>query len=541
VQQRQIKLYALALLCAWGLTAAVQAKKKEAPVEVGDPAESAYLTYDYIFVDAPQIEAYLQELIGRLLAAKSVKLDMPDILIRSSEDFDIFTDASRNLVVSTELLRQIGSEDELSAVLGHEISHQILKHPQRKNAARAFPMGLDTLSMVKTAASNSKGASRYSYSGDLNQFGQESLTNIQTANLLWSDLISPSWNRKQERIADQNGFELMRAAGYDPSAFGALFERLHAAAGKRTARLEVLKKVMLAKAKKSKPKKAARKQSDQLATQLQDSLTAEATEAVISGLASFNRDYDSPDERQRLLAEYARAHRERKLSTGKPTGRFKIVLRQGAGARLLADDAAAIQTLNAFTARNVALADKAVRRILPATPGGRVAAPHLNLAVGAWYHTHGKPQIGELYAKAWLAARRPPAQAYVWVAYYQASRRELSPAITTLEQGRKRVGNSQPFLPHLVSLARAAGQKDKAERYTVQCLEEDQKSLGNKVANMVRGQQLPSGLYADCVRRLGHEPEAGKEHNAALSAFKHPVETTKSLTSKVRDKLRRNK
>ena len=80
----------------------------------------------------------------------------------------------------------------------------------------------------------------------------------------------------------------------------------------------------------------------------------------------------------------------------------------------------------------------------------------------------------------------------------------------TLEQGRRRVGNSAPFLPHLVSLARAAGQNDKAEDYAVECLKEDQKNTSNMIANMVRGQQVPSGLYADCVQRLGHVPQPGR-------------------------------
>jgi Zn-dependent protease with chaperone function len=569
VQQRfatQIRCGLLGALCALALIAGAQAKKPEATPgkgppaakpdrpdkpdkpakseapQVADPAESAYLTYDYIFVDSREIEAYLQGMMRRLLAAQGVKLDVPDILIRSCEAFDIFTDANRNIVVSTALLREVGSEDELAAALAHELSHQILKHPQRKNAARAFPMGLETVSLVKTAANRSQGASRTAYSGNLNNMGQESLPNTQAASLIWSDILAPGWNRKQERAADQTGFELMRAAGYDPSAFGALFQKLHAAQGKRSERLELLKKVMLAKAKSSKPKKSAKpaSEADKMADDLKNTLTEGAAEAIVAGLASFNRDYDSPDERQRLLAAYAREHRQKKLSTVRPVRRYKEVLRQGAGARVLAADAAAVQTLNALTSKNMTGADKAVQGVLPKIPYKNLAAPHLNLAAGAWHHVRGRPQVGEQYANAWLAAKRPPAQAYVWVAYYQATRKEFTRAIGTLEQGRKRVGNSAPFLPHLVSLARAAGQKTKAEGYAVECLEEDQKNMGTMMANMVRGQQVPSGLYADCVRRLGHEPQAGKDQNAAFQAIKHPVETTKSLSGKIRDKFRRN-
>jgi len=536
---RQIRVCTLVLLLGALTLAAVADEGKEAS-DLPDPAVSGYLTHDYIFVDAPQIEAYLSGLIRALLAQQGSKLPAPKFLIRSSEEFDIFTDASKNIVISTELLRQVGSEDELSAALGHEISHQILRHPQSKNAARAFPMGLDTISMIKTAANRSQGA-RGVYTGNLNDVGQESLANTQAASLIWSDIFAPAWNRKQERAADQNGFLLMRAAGYDPASFGALFQKLHTAAGQRSARMELLKKVMLARANKSKAKKAPATQGDQMAENLKNSLTEGAAEAIVTGLASFNREYDTPDERQKLLAEYARAHREKKLSTARPVRRFKETLRQGAGARLLAADAAAIKTLNALTAKDMPAADKAVKSILPATAGGRLAAPHLSLAVGAWYHLHGNPQVGEQYAKAWLTAKRPPAQAYVWVAYYQAMRKEFTRSIATLEQGRTRVGNSAPFLPHLVSLARAAGQNDKAEAYTLECLKEDQKNTANRVASLFRGKQVPSGLYADCVQRLGHEPKGADNQNAAVEAMKHPVEATKNLGEKIRGAFHRDK
>ncbi len=522
--------------------AAKEGDKEETPA-LADPAESAYLTRDYIFVDSSAIESYLSGLMRQLLIAKGAKLEVPDILIRSSDAFDIFTDARDNIVITTELLRQVGSEDELTAALGHELSHQIFKHPQRKDAARAFPLGLETVSMIKTAASRSQG-SRSAYTGTLNNMGEESLAGTQAASLIWSDLLAPAWNRKQERAADQNGFELMRAAGYDPSAFGALFQKLHDAAGKRSQRMELLKKAMLAKAHANKPAASAATKpgsADQIAQDMKATLSEGAAEGIITGLASFNRDYDTADERQLQLANYAREHREKQLPTVKPTRRFKEVLRTGSGARLLAADAAAIRTLNALSTHDMATADKNVKIAFPIPSGSRVPSPHLNFAIGAWNHVHGRPKTGEQYARLWLAARRPPAQAYVWVAYYQATRRELSAAIGTLEQGRRRVGSAAPFLPHLVSLARAAGQNDKAEAYALECLKEDQKNTGNMIANMVRGQQVPSGLYADCVQRLGHEPQAGKDQNAALQVLKKPVEASKSLAERMREKLHRDK
>jgi predicted Zn-dependent protease len=528
---QQLRCLGVVLL---GLAGAVRAA--EAPA-VPDAAESAYLTRDFLFVDAPQIENYLRDLAQRLLWAhgdgRSSRLAVPRILLFSSEALDVFTDARHNLLISTGTLRLLDSEDELAAVLGHELSHQLLRHPQQKDSLRAFPVGIDTLAAISTVARGGNAAT----SPELAAFGDQKLANMQAANLLWSDLVAPAWNRKQERAADINGFELMRNAGYDPSAFGSLFQKLGSAAAKRSERMQLLKKVLLARA--SQQKAASRSNSDALAKQLQSGMTEAAVEAGVAGLSTFNRDYDSPDERQKQLASFAGEHRLLKRPSP-AVSHFKSTLRQGAGANLLALDAAAIGTLAALTAGNKPAAEKAVRVLLPAGADGRLASPHLNLALGAWYHASGRPDLGERRARAWLAGKRPPAQGFVWEAYYQATRREWQPAIATLESGRKRVGNSAPFLPHLVSLARAAGQNEVAENYTRDCGKEDRKNAGAMVTSFLRPDALPSGLYADCVRRLGHEPPGSDAKNLVLKTLRTPVQAGKSLTDKLRDKLHRD-
>ena len=145
---------------------------KEAIIEENN--ETAYLARDFIFVDSPEIEGYLRGVARRLLDAKGVKMEAPNILLQSSDSFTVFTDANRNLVVSTGALRSIESEDELAAVLGHELSHLILKHPQNKDAFSALPVGVDAVGSVKGAAAQLKGQSGQ-YSGELKNFGQEGL------------------------------------------------------------------------------------------------------------------------------------------------------------------------------------------------------------------------------------------------------------------------------------------------------------------------------------------------------------------------------
>jgi predicted Zn-dependent protease len=519
-----------------------EAKHKKAEIidaEISEAPESPYLARDFIFVDTNAIENYVGGIVQRLLNAKAVKMPVPNVLIESSDAFDVFTDSRRNLVVSTGALRAVGNEDELAAVLGHEVSHQILKHPQNKDAMNLLPMGMDIIAAVKTTAAQLKGQ-RTVYSGELGKFDQDSLSTTQTASLLWSDFLSPAWNRKQERAADQYGFELMRAAGYDPSAFGTLFQKLHAAEKKRTERLEALKKVLLARVQKSDAKRTAQRkpQTEQakLVDDAKDSVTHGAVDKLVDRLSIFNREYDSPDERQAALAEYARTHREKKRAP-RPAMNLTSTLRAGAGARLLALDATAIATLDSLAAKNVGAATKSVQRLGSAE--AKQPSPHLYLAVGTYYQSRGRPDIGERSARAWLVGKRPPAQAYTWVAYYQAQKKNYAGALETLETGRKRVGVAAPFLPNLVSMARAGGQKPRAEAYTRDCAREDRRNVGNAVTSVFKGKSAPTGLYAECVRRLGYEPKDSSAESVVMHAIKNPVETGKTLKEKVKNAFQR--
>ena len=535
------------LLCGQALS---ETKTAEEPKSTVDPAESAYLTRSLVFVDAPDIERYLRSVIKGLLDASHVVLPLPDILIQSSDAFDAFTDSKQNLVISTAVLREISSEDELAALLGHELSHLILRHPQRKDAMRSVPLGLDTAGYMRATADRLHGASGQVYSGNLSKFGERGLVNTQTASLLWSDVLAPSWNRRQERAADENGLLLMRAAGYNPSAFGTLFQRLHAAQTKRSQRMELLGQIMLARARESAAKSHANLQQgernavtekfDQVSAGLRDKMTEVGVKHVINVLTSFNREYDSPDVRQQNLSKFAHDHRVTGEPPAKPAAHLTDALRQGRGGWLLGLDAAAIRALNALTTRNMATAQSAMAPLLAATPSGNPPTPHLNLALGAWQEANQHPNQGEARARAWLTARRPPPTAYIWLAYHQFQRKEYRAAIATMERGRRRVGNGAPFLPHLVSVARTAGDNTAAEKYALECQQEDRKNVTGAITAFFGGSRVPSGLYADCVQRLGHEPQSALDSSAVMQTVKHPVESTKSFAEKIRSKFRRS-
>jgi Zn-dependent protease with chaperone function len=446
-----------------------------AKAQVVENAETVYLARDFVFVESPAVEGYLRTICQRMLDARGMKLEVPNILVQSSDAFSAFVDGRGNLVVSTGALRAVESEDELAALLGHELSHLILKHPQDKDVMTSLPLGMETMSSVGDAAAELK-----------SQVG-----------VLWSDFISPSWNRKQEREADESGFELMRAAGYDPTSFGQLFGKLQAAEVKRSERMQVLKRTLLARLRDS----AAH--NTNIASNVKTAVADDASERLVNGLSSFNRSYESPDERQTALATYAREHRQ-KQRVPSPQISFAESLQRGEGGAVLTLDVAAIGTLDALAARNADAAKKAAQEF-----GDGSATPpsaHLHLAIGSYNQLYGSQDVGERSSQAWMASRRPPAQAFAWVASSKAKRKDYAGAIETLEAGRQRVGASAPFLPTLVATARAAGNMPLAREYAKECQSES-RTVGGTLQSLTSESTAPKGLYAECLRQLGEKPQ----------------------------------
>jgi Zn-dependent protease with chaperone function len=522
--QRSLAVVA-AILGAALVSTSVFAKEK-----IEENAETPYLARDFVFVESPAIEEYLRAICQRMLDAKGVQMEIPRILVQSSDAFNAFTDANRNLIISTGALRSIESEDELAALLGHELAHLVLKHPQDKDAMRSLPLGLQSTASFRDAAAELKGQ-KATHVSDLSKFDPNHMNEAQATSVLWSDFVSPSWNRGQEREADEQGFELMRAAGYDPSAFGQLFSKLQAAEAKRSERMQVLKKALVTQlretGKTAVPRSGAKGDALTLTSDVKNSAADTASEKLVDGLAAFNRSYESPDERQAALSAYAREHREKKRAP-RPEVKFTQVLQGGAGADLLKIDAAALGTMDALAARNAAAAKKAAEGL-----GGDDAKPassHLYLAKGSYHQVYGNKELGERCAQAWVESTRPPAQAYIWFAAYQGQRRDFTAAISTLESGRQRVGNSARFLPSLVAMARAGGNLPLARDYARECKAESNRDAGEALKSFVSDNDKPAGLYAECVRQLGEVPK----DDAVTESIKGK---TRELGRKLFDKL----
>lgn len=122
------------------------------------------------------------------------------------------------IFITTGLIAKTSSEDELAAVLAHEISHIVLDHPigSIKKQYRDQLMK-DILSEV---------GDRYA-SADVKQLanlagGLDKLSGMMV------DHAAKGYSRSKEREADKVALSILRTAGYDPTHFPRVLSKLSA-------------------------------------------------------------------------------------------------------------------------------------------------------------------------------------------------------------------------------------------------------------------------------------------------------------------------
>ncbi|SFU68871.1 M48 family metallopeptidase [Halomonas korlensis] len=179
---------------------------------------------------AQAFEQYQQDLPAANAAAQryaqcvadALVAELPDnqrdqnwqIRVFESEQANAFALPGGYMGVNTGLLEVAENQDQLAAVVAHEIAHVLARHAnERVSTETATKMGLSVLS----SASGLQGAGGQQLMGALGLGAQYGI-------------LLP-FSRSHESEADVIGLQLMADAGFDPRASLALWENMSAAGG----------------------------------------------------------------------------------------------------------------------------------------------------------------------------------------------------------------------------------------------------------------------------------------------------------------------
>jgi predicted Zn-dependent protease len=179
-------------------------------------AVAAEVMVTYKPLDLPGANAYLN-LLGQSLAIFS---DRPEtfggyhFLLIDSDEINAFAAPGGLILVSRGMVNCCQNEDELAAVLAHEICHVSLSH-----GLRAIKQGRLTEALTIVASESAK------------QFGDEQLASLTrefegSVGDVVMTLTTSGYSRTQERDADAAAVRLLRRAGYPEGAMIAMLKRM---------------------------------------------------------------------------------------------------------------------------------------------------------------------------------------------------------------------------------------------------------------------------------------------------------------------------
>ena len=162
-------------------------------IKIGKEAHEELMEQGAAYPDE-ELQAYVNQ-IGQTLAITS---DRPDIeytfTIINDENINAFALPGGYIYINRGLMAYLDSEEELAAVLSHEIGHVTARHSVRQQTANSANSFLAQLAYVTTG------------SGDL----------AQASNMYGTSLVR-GYGREHELEADGEGAEYLHNAGYDPN------------------------------------------------------------------------------------------------------------------------------------------------------------------------------------------------------------------------------------------------------------------------------------------------------------------------------------
>lgn len=181
--------------------------------QLGDKFVTEIEKQHKVYTDV-ETTAYVER-VGRRLLTQAREVPFPfTFKVVLDETVNAFAVPGGHLYVHTGLIKAAVSEDELAAVMAHEINHGVARHGTRQMTQQyGYNLVLQLL------------------------LGDNPGMLTQLASSLFGTAGSMAYSRGMENQADYLGVETMAKAGYDPNAMVSFFTKLEAISGQKSSQV----------------------------------------------------------------------------------------------------------------------------------------------------------------------------------------------------------------------------------------------------------------------------------------------------------------
>ncbi|MFL7011325.1 M48 family metalloprotease [Enterovibrio norvegicus] len=437
---------------------------------------------DKDLVHNPYAHRYLSSILNNILEAWDTPLDTP-IYVSITTDRSYTASASKDTVmISLGVLADADSEDELAFVMAHELSHILLEHndtneyfnKQKALVSKAANVAMVTASLSDVSTTKKSGVLEVNLnttSETQNQIGDIYKMGL-TINRLSRDVISSSMTRLDEDEADLLAIDLITKAGYSPSVYKVVMQRLESS--------QTFNDEQLAE------KKMEFQNFVSLASDANKNVTGlnketlmymAANEASTRLLQVFSERHNSPKERELDLAHYVK--REYRLERRRPINSDAInkKLKKGHAANVSKNYWYASEALRAVEAGYLDEAEKLAKLAVRGKTKHH-AYPRLAFyTVRAQQGQHKKALANLSLIKHWDYASIQTFNAAAQ-AYRQLGQPKKAEKI--LKTAEKSVGTTLPFYPEYIRTYNAMNKSALAQNTFAACSASSEENIVNQ-------------------------------------------------------------
>lgn len=206
-----VLLLVLAPCRAWALFGSITVADE---IEMGKKFDNT-IRAQISFVDDPEVVAYVKEVVDRVGTALPPQPWSIRSAVVFNDSMNAFAVPGGYIYIFTGLILNVENEDELAAVIGHELAHVTERHVAKRMDQMRFISIASLAGMVAGVLIGSKGGGQTT-----SAIGQA----VATGSMAGAQSAFLMYTRENERDADQVGINYLTKSGYNPDAMPRTFE-----------------------------------------------------------------------------------------------------------------------------------------------------------------------------------------------------------------------------------------------------------------------------------------------------------------------------